>query len=392
MRWSVALLVALLGLGFAAWRSGDRPPLDEMAIAESRTGLALESRRVATGEVELHVVLAGPEHGAPVLLLHGFPELWFSWHGVMPSLVENGYRVIAPDLRGYNRSDKPPGPEAYSGDAFARDVLGLLDALGIERAFVAGHDVGAGVAWTLVFLHPERVRRAVILSSPHPLAWERATPQDDASSISWFRTFFKLPFSGAGCQQAVAAHGNLQRTSRPAFRRLAVFQSAGRAMRSEKTNAYRTASPRAALRRPSAGPRIAHGGRDATCRRRPLITAELLRLAVVELPEASHWLLLEEPERRQLMVTFSQGGTPHDRRSPVHAAAAALVVPSASATRRTETRSARAGRLHGPRGDHADGGSGGPTAIGAVDPPAERGNRAIGFASRVGERVACAAP
>jgi pimeloyl-ACP methyl ester carboxylesterase len=318
MRWSVALLVALLGLGFAAWRSGDRPSLDEVAIAETRTGLALDSRRVATGEVELHVVLAGPEQGPPVLLLHGFPELWYSWHGVMPGLVDAGYRVIAPDLRGYNRSDKPPGSEAYSGDAFARDVLGLLDALDIERAFVAGHDVGAGVAWTLVFLHPERVRRAVILSSPHPLAWERATPQDDASSISWFRTFFKLPFlpellSRAGGWWLLTR--NLQRTSRPGLfegETLAVFQSAWARDNaiSSMLNVYRTGFRREPLPdggRPPVPVLYLFGGRDAYMpRAASLLTAELLgETAVVELPEASHWLLLEEPERiGQLMIDF----------------------------------------------------------------------------------------
>ena len=318
MRWSAALLVALLGFGFAAWRSGDRPPLDEVTIAEARTGLALDSRRVSTGEIELHVVLAGPEQGPPVLLLHGFPELWYSWHGVMRELVKHGYRVIAPDLRGYNRSDKPPGRASYSGDAFARDVLGLLDALGIEQAFVAGHDVGAGIAWTLVFAHPERIRRAVILSSPHPFAWERATPQDDENSISWFRTFFKLPF----LPELVARAGgwwlltrNLQRTSRPGVfggETLAVFQSAWARDNaiSSMINVYRSGFRREPLPEDGQPPvpvLYVFGGRDAYMPRAASeITAELLgQDAVVELPEASHWLLLEEPERiGQLMIAF----------------------------------------------------------------------------------------
>jgi len=318
LRWLAALSLLLAGLGWAAWRSGDRAPVDEVAIAEAQSGVALESRRVPTGDVSLHVVFAGPEQGPPVVLLHGFPELWYSWHGVMPLLARAGYRVIAPDLRGYNRSDKPPGRDAYSGDAFARDVLGLLDALGIERAFVAGHDVGAGVAWTLVFQHPERVQRALILSSPHPFAWERATPQDDPDSISWFRTFFKLPF----LPELVARAGgwwlltrNLQRTSRPGTfegETLAVFQSAWARDNaiSSMINVYRSGFRRQPLPedgKPPVPVRYVFGGRDAYMPRAASeLTAELLgKSAVTELPEASHWLLHEEPERiGQLLIDF----------------------------------------------------------------------------------------
>ena len=325
-RWLVALLIVLAGLGFAAWRSGDRAPVDEVAIAEARSGIELESRRVETGEVALHVVLAGPATGPPVVLLHGFPELWFSWQGVMRVLVDAGYRVIVPDLRGYNRSDKPPGRDAYSGDDFTRDVLGVLDALGIERAFVAGHDVGGGVAWTLVFQHPERVRRAVILSSPHPLAWERATPQDDPDSISWFRSFFRLPL----LPELVARAGgwwlltrNLQRTSRPGTfegETLAVFQSAWARDNAISTmiNVYRSGFRREPLPgdgKPALPVRYVFGGRDAYIpRAASLITAELLGAdAVVELPENGHWLPLEEPERigRLLVDFFSKEGVPH---------------------------------------------------------------------------------
>ncbi len=317
-RWLAALLILLAGLGWAAWRSGDRAPVDEVAIAQAQSGVALESRMVRTGDVSLHVVFAGPEAGPPVVLLHGFPELWYSWHGVMPVLARAGYRVIAPDLRGYNRSDKPPGRDAYSGDAFARDVLGLLDALGIERAFVAGHDVGAGVAWTLVFQHPERVWSAVILSSPHPFAWERATPQDDPDSISWFRSFFKLPF----LPELVARAGgwwllthNLRRTSRAGTfegETLTVFQSAWARDNaiSSMINVYRSGFRRQPLPEDGKPPVPVHyvfGGRDAYMPRAASeLTAEVLgKNAVVELPEASHWLLLEEPERiGQLLSDF----------------------------------------------------------------------------------------
>jgi pimeloyl-ACP methyl ester carboxylesterase len=317
-RWLAVIAIAAAGLVWAAWRSGDRLPIDEVAIAEARLGIPLDARRVETGGATLHVVLAGPEDGPPVLLLHGFPELWFSWHGVMGVLARAGYRAIAPDLRGYNRSDKPPGPAAYTGDAYAADVLGLLDALGVPRAFVAGHDVGAGVAWTLVFAHPERVRRAVILSGPHPHAWNRARPQDDPESISWFRSFFQLPF----LPELTARAGgwwlltrNLRRTSRPGTfegETLAVFQSAWARDNAISTmiDVYRSGFRRGPLPgdgRPSVPVRYVYGRHDAYI---PLaasqLTGELLGPgSAVELSENGHWLLLEEPERiGALLVEF----------------------------------------------------------------------------------------
>jgi pimeloyl-ACP methyl ester carboxylesterase len=318
LRWSVGIAIALAGIGWAAWRSGDRPPVDELAIAEARLGIDLQARLVPTGGAALHVVFAGPEAGEPVLLLHGFPELWYSWHGVMGELARAGYRAIAPDLRGYNRSEKPPGSDAYGGVPYARDVLGLLDALQIQRTFLAGHDVGGGVAWRLVFEAPERVRRALILSAPHPQAWQRANPRDDPDSISWFRTFFQLPLlpelvSRAGGWWLLSR--TLRRTSRPGTfegETLTVFQSAWARDNAISTmlNTYRADWTPVALPpdgRPSVPVRYVTGGSDAYIPHAAVeVTAEFLPPgAVVELPEASHWLLLEEPERvGELMVEF----------------------------------------------------------------------------------------
>jgi pimeloyl-ACP methyl ester carboxylesterase len=321
LRWGVGIAIALAGVVWAAWRSGDRPPVDEVAIAEARLGIELESRIVPTGAAALHVVFAGPEEGEPVLLLHGFPELWYSWHGVMGVLARAGYRAIAPDLRGYNRSEKPPGIEAYTGAAYARDVVGLLDALRIERSFLAGHDVGGGVAWRLVFERPERVRRAVILSSPHPLAWERANPSDDPDSISWFRTFFRIPSlpeltTRAGGWWLLSR--SLRRTSRPGTfegETLTVFQSAWARENAISTmiDVYRAEWGPTALPddgRPPVPVRFIAGAKDAYVPHAAVeVTAGFLpEGAVVELPEASHWLLLEDPQEvGRLMVEFFSG-------------------------------------------------------------------------------------
>src|SRR5947209_7555878 len=123
---------------------------------------------LATNGLRCHAVAAGPADGRLVILLHGFPEFWFGWRHQIGPLAEAGLRVIAPDQRGYNLSDKPSGTSAYRLDTLADDVLALADALGRERFSVVGHDWGAVVAWHLAARNPERIARAVVLNGPHP--------------------------------------------------------------------------------------------------------------------------------------------------------------------------------------------------------------------------------
>jgi pimeloyl-ACP methyl ester carboxylesterase len=103
-----------------------------------------------------------------VLLLHGFPQSWYQWRHQIPALVEAGFRMVAPDMRGYNLSDKPPGVRAYRVELLARDVERLILACGERTATVVGHDWGAIVAWVAAMRHPGRVERLVILNVPHP--------------------------------------------------------------------------------------------------------------------------------------------------------------------------------------------------------------------------------
>src|SRR5690606_31267505 len=119
--------------------------------------LTLVSRFVATNGVTLHVVQSGPEDGPLVLLLHGFPEFWYGWRHQIQPLAQAGFRVWAPDQRGYNLSDKPRGLDAYRLDTLALDIVGLIDAAGRDRAIVVGHDWGAVVAWWLALHHAERL-------------------------------------------------------------------------------------------------------------------------------------------------------------------------------------------------------------------------------------------
>ncbi len=121
-----------------------------------------------TLEVEgLRLHLAEQGEGPLVLLLHGFPESWYSWRHQLPALAEAGFRAVAPDQRGYADSDAPEAPESYDVVQLAQDAASLLDALGETRAVVVGHDWGAQVAWQMALLHPQRVRAVVGMSVPH---------------------------------------------------------------------------------------------------------------------------------------------------------------------------------------------------------------------------------
>jgi pimeloyl-ACP methyl ester carboxylesterase len=124
-----------------------------------------ERKIVRTAGAELEVWEAGT--GPAVVLLHGFPELAYSWRHQVPALAAAGFRVIAPNQRGYGQSSRPHEIEAYDIDALASDVVGLMDALGVEQGVVIGHDWGAPVAWHTALRHPGRVRAVGSLSVPH---------------------------------------------------------------------------------------------------------------------------------------------------------------------------------------------------------------------------------
>jgi pimeloyl-ACP methyl ester carboxylesterase len=124
----------------------------------------VSEHRVATNGIELHVLEEG--EGPLVVLCHGFPELAFSWRKQVPALTAAGYRVVAPDLRGFGRSSAPAELEAYDIVHLCGDLCGLLDALGEQDAIFVGHDWGASLVWQLAVLHPERVRAVAGLSVP----------------------------------------------------------------------------------------------------------------------------------------------------------------------------------------------------------------------------------
>lgn len=156
--------------------------------------MQLEERFLETNGVRLHMILAGPEDGRLVVLLHGFPEFWYGWRRQVDALAAAGYRVAVPDQRGYNTSDKPQGVAAYGIDTLAADAVGIFDALGRERGALVGHDWGAAVTWWAALRFPERIERIAILNVPHPLVM-RAQMKKNIRQLmrSWYMFFFQLP-------------------------------------------------------------------------------------------------------------------------------------------------------------------------------------------------------
>ncbi len=160
----------------------------------STTNISIEHTTVQTNGITLHVVLAGPADGPPVILLHGFPEYWGGWQAQIPALAEAGYRVWAPDQRGYNLSAKPAGVRAYDIDQLARDVLGLIDATGQQQVRLVGHDWGAAVAWWVAGKYPERLHKLAILNVPHLSVMFGTLWRSWAQMRkSWYIFFFQLP-------------------------------------------------------------------------------------------------------------------------------------------------------------------------------------------------------
>ena len=142
-----------------------------------------------SGGVTIHYASLGS--GPPVVLIHGFPDFWYSWRHQMAALAHAGFRAIAIDQRGYNQSDAPAGVESYAMPLLVGDVVAVIKSLGVERATVAGHDWGGVVAWQVALRAPEVVERLIILNLPHPngMARELATNARQRANSDYARMF-----------------------------------------------------------------------------------------------------------------------------------------------------------------------------------------------------------
>jgi pimeloyl-ACP methyl ester carboxylesterase len=128
-----------------------------------------------------------------VVLLHGFPEFWYGWRLQIRPLAAAGFRVVAPDMRGYNLSSKPDGVHAYDTDQLTADISGLIHELGAGSALLAGHDWGGSVAWATAMAHPEVVDRLAILNAAHPRKLSQGLHHPGQLRKSWYFFFFDLP-------------------------------------------------------------------------------------------------------------------------------------------------------------------------------------------------------
>jgi pimeloyl-ACP methyl ester carboxylesterase len=268
------------------------------------------------------------------VLLHGFPEFWYAWRHQIPALAEAGFHVVAPDMRGYNLSDRPREIDAYRLPILARDVARLIDALGYKRAHVAGHDWGGGVAWAFAIRYPEMLDRFVALNIPHPEAMTRALRMPSQWLRSSYMFFFQLPW----LPEAIVSRGN-HVLPRATMRRDALREDA---FTDDDFRRYTEAwsKPgawtgginyyRAAFRRSLGIGRQLASGRAVTApvlviwglRDRFLLpelaepNPELVPNARVEwLPNASHWVMTDARERvNELLIEFLSGKLSPDQR------------------------------------------------------------------------------
>jgi len=291
-------------------------------------GTEIREGYAQVGDVRLHYVEAGD--GPLVVLLHGFPEFWFGWRLQIAPLAAAGFRVVAPDTRGYNLSSKPAGVAAYSADKLAADIRGLIRERGAESALVVGHDWGGSIGWTLAMNHPEVVDRLAILDAAHPRKLQEGLPHPRQLRRSWYFFFFQPP--GLPERAVRAGHWrffrNFLRDARPAYtpeemdRYVEAWSQPGAA--TAMINYYRSSvrqSPKqakAALRPISAPTLVIWGQRDRYLD--PTLAEphhdDVPNLDRVErLPNASHWVHHDEAEHvNRLLIDFFAPARPTQHR------------------------------------------------------------------------------
>lgn len=158
-----------------------------------RTPDTSRATRITVGDLTFDARLAGPEDGPPVVLLHGFPQTSRCWQRQMAALSRAGFHAIAVDQRGYSPRARPTADDAYRVDLLAGDVIGVADALGLDRIHVVGHDWGGFVAWVLAALHADRVASVVSVSTPHPRAFADALQHPGQRIRSSYIPLFRWP-------------------------------------------------------------------------------------------------------------------------------------------------------------------------------------------------------
>ncbi len=293
-----------------------------MSTTADRTSERLREGYAEVGDQRLHYVEAGD--GPLIVLLHGFPEFWYGWRQQIEPLAAAGFRVVAPDTRGYNLSSKPDGVLAYDAGRLAADIRGLIKERGAETAMLVGHDWGGTIAWTTAMHHPEVVDRLAILNAAHPRKLSQGLQHHpDQLRRSWYFFFFNIPDLPETVVHANHWHffRHFLRDADPAYtpeeieRYIEAWSQPGAA--TGMINYYRS-SVRTPLKqaeeqiRPISAPTLVIWGERDRYLRDDLAEPEhddVPNLDRVErLPDASHWVHHDEPERvNQLLTDFFQG-------------------------------------------------------------------------------------
>jgi pimeloyl-ACP methyl ester carboxylesterase len=146
---------------------------------------------IATNNIKLHCVTQGS--GPLMLMLHGFPEFWYSWRHQIPEFASD-YKVVAVDLRGYNDSDKPEAKSAYVMAEFVQDVKGIIQGLGYKSCVLVAHDWGGAIAWNFAYAYPEMVDKLIVMNLPHPAKFAEGLRTRQQLLKSWYIFLFQLPF------------------------------------------------------------------------------------------------------------------------------------------------------------------------------------------------------
>ena len=297
--------------------------------ANGRTELREGYAEVGEG-VRLHYVEAGD--GPLIVLLHGFPEFWYGWRLQIAPLAEAGFRVVAPDTRGYNLSSRPKGVGAYSAAKMAADIRGLIQERGAESALVVGHDWGGTIAWTLAMNHPEVVDRLAILDAAHPRTLSKGLFTPRQLKRSWYFFFFQLNGLSEGAVRADnwRFFRRFLRDARPPYtdeemaRYIEAWSQPGAA--TAMINYYRFSvrqSPKAAkaaIRKISAPTLVIWGQQDRYLGQKLAETNrdDVPNLERVEhLPNASHWVHHDQAERvTKLLIDFFAPARNQDEGGP----------------------------------------------------------------------------
>lgn len=276
--------------------------------------------QVAPG-VRLHYASCGDPADPPMLMLHGFPEFWYAWRALLPAFGER-FHAVAPDLRGYNLSDKPSGTDAYRARVLVADIDALVASLGHERCVLVAHDWGGAIAWLYAIAHPERIAKLVILNAPHPVPFARALAHDARQqAASRYMNWLRRPGSEAALAESGYARleGFFLSMGGAEWFRGAVREAYHAAWSQPGaiagSVAYYRASP---LHPPDPGEPGAEApeldAREFVVRAktlvlwgegdgalRPVLLEGLTQcvpdLHLVRLPEATHWLVHEQPQR-----------------------------------------------------------------------------------------------